>query len=62
MRVRISKIAIHNGVPTAYVVKVRGKKFPRGIREWYFPEDKKAETALQMAINDYENYLRDTIQ
>ena len=55
MRVRISKIAIHNGVPTAYVVKVRGKKFPRGIREWYFPEDKKAETALQMAINDFEN-------
>jgi uncharacterized protein YfeS len=43
MRVRISKTAIHNGVPTAYVVKVRGKKFPRGLREWYFPEDKKAE-------------------
>ena len=62
MMVRISKTAIHNGTPTAYIVKVRGIKFPRGLREWYFPEDKKAETALKMAINDYENYLRDSIR
>jgi|TARA_R110000824_G_scaffold20975_1_gene78642 hypothetical protein len=61
MRVRISKTARHNGIPTAYVVKVKGIKFPRRIKEWYFPADKKPETAIKMALNDYENYLRDTM-
>jgi len=54
MRVKISKVAKHHGQPTAFIVKVRGKKYPRGFREWYFPYDKKPETAIEMAIIDYK--------
>jgi len=59
MRVKVSRTAKHNGKPVAYVVKVRGIKFPRGVGDWYFPSDYKPETALKMALNDYENYLVD---
>ena len=59
MRVKIARKAKHNGVAVAYVVKVGSLKFPRGVGEWYFPSDCRPETALRMAINDYENYLND---
>ena len=59
MRVKIARKAKHNGVAVAYVVKVGSLKFPRGVGEWYFPGDCRPETALRMAINDYENYLND---
>ena len=36
---------------------VRGKKYPRGFREWYFPHDNKPETAIEMAILDYKRGL-----
>tara|TARA_R110000823_G_scaffold301305_1_gene422217 strand:- start:40 stop:243 length:204 start_codon:yes stop_codon:yes gene_type:complete len=61
MRTRISKVAKHNGEPVGYVVKIRGIKFPRATQGWYFPKDCKPETALRMALNDYENYLKDNI-
>ena len=57
MRVKISKVAKHNGQPTAFTVKVRGRKYPRGFREWYFPHDNKPETAIEMAILDYKRGL-----
>tara|TARA_B100001559_G_C16165451_1_gene468307 strand:+ start:376 stop:567 length:192 start_codon:yes stop_codon:yes gene_type:complete len=60
MRIRVSKTAKHNGKATAFVVKVRGIKFPRGVGDWYFPSDCKPETALKMALNDYENFLVDS--
>jgi hypothetical protein len=61
MRTRISKVAKHNGKPVGYVVKIRGIKFPRSTQGWYFPKDCNPETALRMALNDYENYLKDNI-
>tara|TARA_R100001510_G_C7651220_1_gene208854 strand:+ start:1126 stop:1323 length:198 start_codon:yes stop_codon:yes gene_type:complete len=60
VRVKIARTAKHNGKPVAYVVKIKGIKFPRGMSEWYFPNDHKPETALKMALNDYENFLVDT--
>ena len=62
MRVKVFRTAKHNGVTTAFSVKVRGIKFPRGTGNWYFPSDKKPETALKMALNDYENYLVDSFE
>jgi hypothetical protein len=60
VRTRISKVAKHNGFPVGYVVKIRGIKFPRAKQGWYFPKDRKPETAIRMALNDYENYLKDS--
>ena len=59
MRAKVSKTAKHNGRPVGFTVKVRGIKFPREHQGWYFPKDCKPETALKMALNDYENYLKD---
>ena len=59
MRAKVNKTAKHNGRPVGFTVKVRGLKFPREHQGWYFPKDCKPETALKMALNDYENYLKD---
>ena len=33
---------------------VKGKKFPKGCREFYFPKDLKPTTAIEMALMDYK--------
>ena len=53
MKAKISRVVKHSGRPVAFTVKVKGIKYPRGLREFYFPRDKKPETALEMAIMDY---------
>jgi len=60
MQTKISRTAKHNGKSVGYIVKVRGLKFPRERQGWYFPKDCKPETALKMALNDYENFLKDS--
>ena len=54
MKIKIAKVAQHNGQPVAFTVKIKGLKYPRGFRDWYFPEDKLPETAIKMALQDYE--------
>jgi len=54
MRVRISRTVKRNGQTIAYTVKVKGKKFPKGCREFYFPKDLKPATAIEMALMDYK--------
>jgi|TARA_R110000823_G_scaffold73606_2_gene169397 hypothetical protein len=54
MRVRISRTVKRNGQTIAYTVKVKGKKFPKGCREFYFPKDLKPTTAIEMALMDYK--------
>jgi len=61
MRIKIKQVAKHNGKPIGYTVRVSRWKFPREPQGWYFPKDCKRETAIKMALNDYENFLRDTI-
>ena len=57
MKIKISRIAMSNNKPKAFTVKVKGKKYPRGYREWYFPQDNKPETAIEMALIDYKKLL-----
>ena len=54
---RIIRVVKNNGVPVAYTVRIGGKKFPRGIGDFYFPKDRKSETAIEMALNDYANMM-----
>ena len=51
MHIKISKVANQNGKPKAFVVKVNGKKFPKGFRNWYFVSDR--EKAKELALYDY---------
>tara|TARA_R100000781_G_C4058732_1_gene120284 strand:+ start:675 stop:875 length:201 start_codon:yes stop_codon:yes gene_type:complete len=55
---RIIRVVKNNGVPVAYTVRIAGLKFPRGRRDFYFPKDKSTETAIEMALNDYANYIK----
>tara|TARA_R100001443_G_C3300643_1_gene165198 strand:+ start:407 stop:598 length:192 start_codon:yes stop_codon:yes gene_type:complete len=57
MKVKVSRVAKKDGNPIAFTVKVRGRKYPIGLREWYFPHDNKPETAIEMAILDYKREL-----
>ena len=57
MRAKVNKTAKHNGRPVGFTVKVRGRKYPIGLCEWYFPHDNKPETAIEMAILDYKREL-----
>ena len=54
MRVKISRVAKNHGIPRAFTVKVNGKKYPKGNREWYFTNSKLQ--AVNLAIMYYENY------
>ena len=54
MKVKISRVAKRNGRAIAFTVKVRGRKYPIGLCEWYFPHDNKPETAIEMAVLDYK--------
>ena len=51
MRVKISKVAKHYGIPQAFTVKLNGKKYPRGNREWYFTNSKLE--AINLAIVEH---------
>tara|TARA_R100000501_G_C2510934_1_gene42526 strand:- start:283 stop:456 length:174 start_codon:yes stop_codon:yes gene_type:complete len=55
MRVKISRVAKNNGLPRAFTVKVNGKKYPRGNREWYFTNSKLQ--AINLAIMDFEDSI-----
>ena len=46
MRIKIKQVAKHNGKPIGYTVRVSRWKFPR--------------EPIKMALNDYENFIRDT--
>ena len=54
MRIKIAKTARNNGVPQAFVVKIKGLKFPRGFKDWYFVSSK--EKALELALIDWRIY------
>jgi len=54
MKIKISRTVKRNGQTVAYTVKVKGKKFPKGCREFYFPRDLKPSTAIEMALMDYK--------
>ena len=54
MRIRINKVAMSNGKPRAFTVKIKGKKYPREHRGWYFTDSK--EKALEMAWQDYLDF------
>jgi len=62
VRVKISKVAKHYGIPRAFTVKINGKKYPRGNREWYFTNSKLE--AINLAIIDYKVIIGkdDTLQ
>jgi len=51
VRVKISKVAKHYGIPRAFTVKVNGKKYPKGNREWYFTNSKLE--AINLAIVEH---------
>ena len=53
MRIRIARTAKQNGRPIAYVVKINGKKFPRGHGNFYFPQNCTERAAILMAIIDH---------
>ena len=53
MRIKISRAALDNGIPKAYTVKVNGRKFPKGFRNFYFVTDR--DEAKRLALNDYLN-------
>ena len=55
MRIRIARTAKQNGRPIAYVVKINGRKYPKGSSNFYFPKNCKRESAIQMALNDYNS-------
>jgi len=55
MRVKISRVAKNHGIPRAFTVKVNGKKYPRGNREWYFTNSKLQ--AVNLAIMDFEDSI-----
>ena len=50
---RIIRVVKNNGVPIAYTVRIGGKKFPRGIGDFYFPKDRRKDSALAMAYDEY---------
>ena len=54
MKVKIAKVAHNKGKPIAFTVKIRGLKYPKGFRDWYFPIDGRPETAIDMALKDYK--------
>jgi len=57
MRTKVTKKAkTASGEVIGYAVKVDGKKFPKTPSSFYFPKDRKASTAVYMAIHDYLNY------
>jgi hypothetical protein len=51
MHIKIFKVAKSNGTPRAFTVKVNGKKFPQGYRNWYFVDS--PNEAKQLALFDY---------
>ena len=54
MKIKIVKTARNKGVPQAFVVKIKGLKFPRGFKDWYFVSSK--EKALELALRDWRIY------
>ena len=54
MKIKIAKTAKDNGVPRAFIVKVKGLKFPRGFKDWYFVSSK--EKAIELALRDWRIY------
>ena len=52
MRIRVSKVAMSNGKPRAFTIKIRGRKYPREHRGFYFTDSK--EEAFAMALQDYK--------
>jgi|TARA_R110002073_G_C9072825_1_gene546017 hypothetical protein len=61
MRIRVSKVAMSNGKPRAFTIKIKGKKFPREHRGFYFTDSK--EMAIALAWEDYLDlkYPRDKL-
>ena len=51
MRVKISKVAKNYGKPSAFTVKINGKKYPKGHRDWYFTSSKLE--AINLAIVEH---------
>ena len=55
MRIKISRVAKDiDGIPRAFTIKINGKKYPRNVKGFYFPNDRKKITAINQAIEDYK--------
>ena len=55
MRIKISRVAKDiDGIPRAFTIKINGKKYPRNVKGFYFPDDRKQITAINYAIKDYK--------
>tara|TARA_R100000458_G_C8274337_1_gene249274 strand:- start:1235 stop:1477 length:243 start_codon:yes stop_codon:yes gene_type:complete len=52
MIVKIHRVAKKDNAPVAYTVKVNGRKYPKGVGNFYFPEDRSSLTAISMALYD----------
>ena len=51
MQIKIVKTDKEQGIAKAFVVKIKGLKFPRGFQDWYFVNSK--EKALELALRDW---------
>ena len=51
MHIKIKKVALDKGIPSAFVIHINGKKFPKGYREWYFCDNK--IKAKKLAVEDW---------
>lgn len=49
-------IRTEKGESVAYAVKINGLKFPRQWGGYYFPVDGKHETAIKIAMMDYDRH------
>jgi len=55
MRIKVSRVAKDiDGIPRAFTIKINGRKYPRNIKGFYFPDDRTQITAINNAIKDYK--------
>jgi hypothetical protein len=53
MVIKIHRVVKKNGEPIAYTVKINGRKYPKGNSNFYFPKDRRKDSALAMAYDEY---------